>query len=102
MVLEAQKFRHLAVAVLSDPSNAMARGLMGLVEYGGKWRPARPIAERLKADVKHADLMAEYGGRRVRTPVKTDAQYKLAGGRPPPPPPAPPRPPPPPGARRRG
>ncbi|HEY2154590.1 MAG TPA: tetratricopeptide repeat protein, partial [Isosphaeraceae bacterium] len=76
--LEAQKLRHLAVAVLSDPSNAMARGLMGLVEYGGKWRRPEAVADALKADVKHADLMAEYGGRRVRTPVKPDAQYKLA------------------------
>ncbi len=76
--LEAQKLRHLAVAVLSDPSNAMARGLLGLVEYGGKWRRPEAVADALKADVKHADLMADYGGRRVRTPVKTDAQYKLA------------------------
>ena len=76
--LETERLRHLAVAVLSDPSNAMARGLMGLVEYGGKWKRPEAVADALKADVKHADLMAEYGGRRVRTPVKPDAQYKLA------------------------
>ena len=51
---------------------------MGLVEYGGKWKSPEAVADALKADVRHADLMAEYGGRRVRTPVKPDAQYKLA------------------------
>ncbi|HEY2158711.1 MAG TPA: Hint domain-containing protein [Isosphaeraceae bacterium] len=76
--LETERLRHLAVAVLSDPSNAMARGLMGLVEYGGKWKRPEAVADALKADVKHADLMAEYSGRRVRTPVKPDAQWKLA------------------------
>ncbi len=50
--LESQKLRHLAVAVLSDPSNAMARGLMGLVEYGGKWRRPEAVADAVKADVK--------------------------------------------------
>ena len=76
--LERERLRHLAVAVLSDPSNAMARGLMGLVEYQGKWRRPEAVAEDVKTDVKRADLLAEYAGRRVRTPVKPEAQYKLA------------------------
>lgn len=76
--LEGQKVRHLAMAVLADPSNAMARGLMGLVEYGGKWRRPDAVADAVRADVEHADLMAEYNGRRVRAPVKPDAQWKLA------------------------
>ena len=76
--LESQKLRHLAVAVLSDPSNAMARGLMGLVEYGGKWRRPEAVADAIKADPARADLLAEYAGRRVRTPVKPEPQWKLA------------------------
>ena len=76
--MEKERLRHLAVAVLADPSNAMARGLMGLVEYGGKWKRPEAVAGAMKADVKHADLMAEYNGHRVRTPVKPDAQWKLA------------------------
>ena len=76
--LERERLKHLAVAVLADPSNAMARGLMGLVEYGGKWRRPEAVADAVKADVKHADLLAEYAGRRVRAPVKPDAQWKLA------------------------
>src|SRR6185312_2703164 len=76
--LERERVKHLAVAVLADPSNAMARGLMGLVEYGGKWRRPEAVADAMKADVKRADLLAEYAGRRLRTPVKPDAQYRLA------------------------
>ena len=76
--LERERLKHLAMAVLADPSNVMARGLMGLVEYGGKWKRPEAVADAIKADVKHADLLAEYAGRRVRTPVKPDAQWKLA------------------------
>ena len=47
----------------------MARGLMGLVEYRGKWRRPEAVADAVKADVKQADLLAEYTGRRVRMPV---------------------------------
>jgi hypothetical protein len=70
--LERERLKHLAVAVLTDPSNVMARGLMGLVEYQGKWRKPETVAEAMKNDVAAADLLAEYNGRRVRTLVKPD------------------------------
>ncbi len=35
--MTAERMKHLAAAVLQDPSNALARGLMGLVARGGKW-----------------------------------------------------------------
>ena len=35
--LTAERLKHLSLAVLYDPSNALARGLMGLVAYHGKW-----------------------------------------------------------------
>ena len=75
--LEAQRVKHLATAVLLDPTSVMARGLLGLVEDQGKWRQPEAIASEVKSDVAHADLMAEYNGHRVRTPIKPDAQYKL-------------------------
>ena len=76
--LEQERVKHLAIAVLTDPSNAMARGLMGLVEYQGKWKKPETIAESMKSDVAHADLLAEYNGRRVKTAVAVVPQYKLA------------------------
>ena len=76
--LEREKLRHLAVAVLTDPSHAMARGLLGLVEYKGKWAKPEAVAAMSRADVEAADLAAEYKDRRLKAPVKADAQYKLA------------------------
>src|SRR5207245_119808 len=35
--LQSERIKHLARAVLSDPKNATARGLMGLVAYASQW-----------------------------------------------------------------
>ena len=35
--MTAERMKHLALAVLNDPSNPLARGLLGLVGYRGKW-----------------------------------------------------------------
>ena len=42
--LEAERIRHLGIAVLTDPTNATARGLLGLVEYRGKWSRPDDVA----------------------------------------------------------
>ena len=42
--LSAERAKHLALAVLYDPSNALAHALQGLVSFGGKW--SRPEADR--------------------------------------------------------
>jgi hypothetical protein len=76
--LEKERLRHLAVATLADPSNALARGLMGLVEYNGKWKRPEAVARDLKADMARADLLAEYNGRRAKAAVTVAAQHKLA------------------------
>src|SRR5690242_12904894 len=34
--LEAERLKHLAIAVLNNPAHATARGLMGLVAYRGQ------------------------------------------------------------------
>ena len=39
--MSAERMKHLAMAVLYDPSNALARGLMGLVAYQGQVGHAR-------------------------------------------------------------
>ena len=35
--LDAERLKHLAQAVLADPGNATARGLLGLIGFGGRW-----------------------------------------------------------------
>ena len=76
--LEAERIKQLALAVLIDPTHAAARGLMGLVAYRGHWQRPTAVAEKVKADEALAAAMAEYNGRRERTPNTANAQWKLA------------------------
>ncbi|WP_435020613.1 polymorphic toxin-type HINT domain-containing protein [Tundrisphaera sp. TA3] len=76
--LQAQRFRHLALAVLADPSHATARGLMGLVAYRGKWQSPEAVADKLKADADRARLLAEYDDRRSRAPYTGEGQWRMA------------------------
>ena len=75
--LRPERAKHLALAVLSDPTNAMARALMGLVAYGGQWKRPEGIADKVKADEALTAKLAEYNGRRARAPETADAQWSL-------------------------
>ena len=77
--LNAERLKHLAQAVLSDPRNVTARGLMGLVAFGGRWESAEKIGERIKADEQRAAKLAEYEGRRVKL-VEKEASVRQGGG----------------------
>ncbi len=76
--MTAERMKHLAAAVLADPSNALARGLMGLVARDGKWERPDDISREAKDDPKQRALMDEYLRRRARTPEKADDHWKLA------------------------
>ena len=76
--LSAERARHLAVAVLADPRNAAARGLLGLVEYGGRWQRPDAVAAKVKADEALTARLAEYNARRDRMGDSADAHWKLA------------------------
>jgi hypothetical protein len=76
--LSAERMKHLAAAVLSDPSHALARGLMGLVAYGGKWERPDEVSRQVQEDPRRKALMQEYLQRRARTPDKADDQWRLA------------------------
>ena len=75
--LEQERLKHLGAVVLRDPTNALARGLLGLVEYKGTWKRPEAVADAIRTDVAHADLLVEYNARRVKTPVAAGPQYKL-------------------------
>jgi hypothetical protein len=75
--LPAERVKHLAMAVLSDPTNATARGLMGLVAFGGQWKRPEAVSAKVKADETLTAKLAEYNARRERTPETADAQWKL-------------------------
>ncbi|MFO0949794.1 MAG: polymorphic toxin-type HINT domain-containing protein [Isosphaeraceae bacterium] len=78
--LSAERVKHLALAVLSDPKNATARGLMGLVDYRGKWERPEKVSEQVKADEALTAALAEYNARRSGLGAKAgaEAHWKLA------------------------
>jgi hypothetical protein len=76
--LEAERMKHLAMAVLYNPSHALARGLLGMVAYQGKWSRAEIAGKQIENDPSYNDAIREYLDRRARTPDKADSQLKLA------------------------
>ncbi len=76
--LEAERVKHLALAVLQKPSHPTARGLMGLVAYRDRWQPPEAVATSVKSDETVAARLAEYNARREATPESADAQWALA------------------------
>jgi hypothetical protein len=76
--LGSERLRHLAMAVLYDPSNGLARGLMGLVAYQGKWERPDQVSRQVQDDPQRKALMQEYFQRRANTPDRADDQWKLA------------------------
>jgi hypothetical protein len=75
--LPSERLKHLALAVIGDPMNATARGLMGLVAFKGEWKRPESVAEKVKADEALTAKLAEYNGRRERAADTADAQWKL-------------------------
>jgi hypothetical protein len=78
--LDAERARHLALAVASDPANATARGLSGLVDERGRWRPAADLATATRSDEALGAALAEYNARReaLPRPETADAHWALA------------------------
>jgi hypothetical protein len=63
--LAAQRAKHLALAVLIDPKNAAARGLLGMVSYRDRWQSPAALADRIAADERLSARLAEYNSRRA-------------------------------------
>ena len=76
--MTAERIKHLALAVLADPGNASARGLMGLVADAGRWRKPDAVAARVKADADLSAALAEYNARRDQATDSAESQWRLA------------------------
>ena len=74
----AERIKHLALATLSDPGNAAARGLLGLVLYQGKWQRPDDVSRQAQDDPARQAILKEYLDRRPRTADKPDDQWRLA------------------------
>ena len=76
--MPAERLKHLAIAILTDPSHARARGLMGLVAFRGQWQSPDAVIARVESDGAYAAALAKYNGRRARMADSADAHWKLA------------------------
>jgi tetratricopeptide (TPR) repeat protein len=76
--LSAERMKHLGLAVLSDPPHALARGLLGLVDYQGKWQRPDEISKAVLDDPERKARVQEYLQRRARTPERAEDHQKLA------------------------
>ncbi|MHB1561454.1 MAG: hypothetical protein ACYC61_28735, partial [Isosphaeraceae bacterium] len=63
--MDAERTRHLARAVLMDPANAMARGLMGMAAFGGRWSSPEGISRQIRDDEVLTAKLAQYESRRA-------------------------------------
>src|ERR1700736_4826066 len=62
--MDAERVKHLGIAVLSDPNNLAARGLLGLVAFEGQWQSPEKVAEKVQSDADMAASLAEYNQKR--------------------------------------
>jgi Pretoxin HINT domain len=76
--LSAERVKHLALAVLTDPKNAAARGLMGLVDYHGRWESPEIVSDQVKADEALTAKLAAYNTRRAALAGTAEDHWKLA------------------------
>jgi hypothetical protein len=76
--LMAERLRHLSLAILYQPSNPLARGLLGLVRYRQQWARPEAVVDQVRDDASQRALVDEYLERRAKTPSNPQAQMKLA------------------------
>ena len=76
----AERTKHLMLATLLDPANAMARGLMGLVSYQGKWQAPADVAREVQEDPGAEGDAQGVSSAAGQKPDKPDDQWKLCSG----------------------
>jgi hypothetical protein len=76
--LDAERVRHLGMAVLADPSHALARGLLGLVRDGDGWGRPDVVRRRVAEDAGLAAGLAEYNARRDAMQDTAGEHWRLA------------------------
>ncbi|WP_337174518.1 polymorphic toxin-type HINT domain-containing protein [Paludisphaera sp.] len=74
----AERDRHLTRAMLLEPDNARARGLLGFVKHQGRWMRPGEVTRSVDESAEARALLDEYLERRAATADDADNQYKLA------------------------
>jgi len=76
--LSAERIKHLALAVVYDPSHALARGLSGLVAYQGEWKKPDQVSRAVQDDPATKARIQEYLNRRAQIRERAEDHWKLA------------------------
>src|SRR3954468_4811089 len=76
--LQAERLKHLTLAVLKEPGHPLARGLLGVVAYGGRWRRPEAVGDALAEDARRKELLSQYEERRGKLAETAEAHWKLA------------------------
>ena len=76
--LTAERLKHLTRAVLLDPADATARGLLGQVSYNGNWLRPDAVEAEVASDPDAQEVMREYLHRRAETAETANDQAELA------------------------
>ena len=76
--LSTERTQQLTQVILRDPSHALARALLGLVAYDGKWQRPEQVSRSIRENTDRAARVEEYYQRRAKTPERADDQWKLA------------------------
>ena len=76
--LTAERTRELTLAIVREPGHTLARGLLGLVSFDGKWQRPEQVSRALNEDPDLSSRAEEYFKRRQKTPDRAEAQWKLA------------------------
>lgn len=76
--LQSERVKHLAIAAMTDPANVTARGLMGLVAFGGKWQRPETVREKVAGDAELKAALEQYQARRAQAEPTAEGQWKLA------------------------
>jgi hypothetical protein len=76
--LTAERIKHLSLAILYEPGNALAHGLLGLVAFQGKWERPDQVGRMVENDPTHRARIQDYLRRRATTPDRAEDQWKLA------------------------
>jgi tetratricopeptide (TPR) repeat protein len=76
--LNSESLKHLALAILLDPSYSSARGLFGQVLYRGRWMRPDDVGRRIELDTSLTARLADYRARRAALENTADAHWKLA------------------------
>ena len=76
--LNAERHKHLAIALEIDPDNAAAHGLLGQIADKGEWRMPEVVIDEHRGDAAAEATLALYHARRDKIPDTAQAHWQMA------------------------